>query len=116
MKIALVVLLALTACQSGTETNNQTAAPVPAQKADPQIGTAEQLVRQRVGSRGPVRFVAPRSHVSGGAAIVCGAYEQRGARHRYIVVGGEDAFVEPDTPAGDMAQAFAEFCGDGELG
>ena len=116
MKIAFASLLLLAGCQSGGEANNQAAAPAPAPKADPQVNTAEQRVRQRVGTRGPVRFVETRTSNSGGATIVCGAYEQRGARHRYIVVGGEEAFVEPDTPAGDMAQAFAEFCGDGELG
>ncbi len=116
MKIALASLLVLAACQSGGEANNQTAAPAPAPKADPQVGSAEQLVRQRLGAAAQVRFVQARTGNRRGATIVCGAYEQSGARHRYIVVGGDDVFVEPEMRAGEMERAFAEFCGDGELG
>ena len=116
MKIALASLLMLAACSGGAETNNQSAAAPPAPKADPQVSGAEQLVRQRIGGSAQVRFVEARSHDSDGARIVCGAYEQGGSRQRYIVVGGQEVFVEPQMRAGEMERAFAEFCGDGERG
>ncbi len=46
----------------------------------------------------------------------CGAYQQGGARHRYIVVAGDQAFVEPQMRAGEMERAWSEYCTDGERG
>ena len=103
--------LLLVACQSGAEGNNQMAA-APAVNADPAIAAAEGLVRQQVGERGELSFVAGERKSLDGVTVVCGAYKQSGARQNYIVVNGEDVFVEPEMQAGEMPRAIAEFCGD----
>jgi len=108
-------LLLLTACQAQAPANNQ-AAPAPApQKAAPvsDVSAAEQLVRARIASGGPARFFGARRSASEGVPIVCGLYEQGGRRQRYVVVNGEEAFVEPQMNPGEMGRAVAEFCGQG---
>jgi hypothetical protein len=112
------VLLAplLVACQqAGAPANNQAAAaPVP-QKAAPEsdVSAAERLVRARTAGVGEVHFIGARRSASEGVPIVCGFYEQNGRRQRYVVVNGEDAFVEPQMRPGEMDRAVAEFCGLG---
>jgi hypothetical protein len=108
-------LLLLSACQqAGTAANTQAAlAPAPQKKAAPEgdVGTAERLVRARIG--GEVHFLAVRRSASQGVPILCGFYEQSGHRQRYIVVNGDDTFVEPGMRPGEMDRAVAEFCGQG---
>jgi hypothetical protein len=112
----LAAPLLLTACQqAGAPTNNQAApAPVP-QKAAPvsDVSAAERLVRTRIASGGESRFFGARRSASEGVPIVCGLYEQAGRRQRYVVVNGEEAFVEPQMRPGEMDRAVAEFCGQG---
>ena len=105
--------LALAACQREQAPANE-AAPAPKQ-ATPEgdVGAAERLVRQRIGNGGEVRFSSATRSGADGVPIVCGAYEQSGARHRYIVVGREEAFIEPQMRAGEMDRAVAEFCREG---
>ena len=103
----------LAACQNQAPPNNQTAAtPPPVSPANP-VAIAERLVRDRVAARGAPRFVegAIRRHRE--VIVVCGAYEQAGVRQRYIVVNGEDVFVEPEMAAGEMPRAINEFCAEG---
>ena len=115
MKLLAAPLL-LTACQqAGAPANNQAAAaPVP-QKAAPDgdVAAAERAVRARIGTSGEAHFFGARRSASEGVAIVCGAYEQGGRRQRYIVVNGEEAFVEPQMQPGQMDRAVAEFCREG---
>jgi hypothetical protein len=112
------VLLAplLVACQQAeAPANNQAAAaPVP-QKAAPEsdVSAAERLVRARIAGGGAARFIGARRSASEGVPIVCGVYEQGGHRQRFVVVNGEEAFVEPQMNAGEMDRAVAEFCGQG---
>lgn len=114
MRFALAPLLLLAACQrEGTPAANE-AAPAPKQAApESDIGAAERLVRQRIGNAGDVRFSGATRSASEGISIVCGSYEQRGTRHRYIVVNREEAFIEPRMRAGEMDRAAAEFCREG---
>ena len=103
----------LAACQSGQPANNQAAvAPPPASPANP-VAIAERLVRERVGARGEIRFVEGGIRQHQGVIVVCGAYEQAAGRQRYIVVNGEDVFIEPEMAAGQMALAVNEFCAEG---
>ena len=103
----------LAACQSDQPANNQvTAAPPPVSPANP-VAIAERLVRERVAARGTPRFVESAIRRHQGVIVVCGAYEQAGSRQRYIVVNGEDVFVEPEMAAGQMALAVNEFCAEG---
>lgn len=113
MRLALAPLL-LAACQQAEAPPNKAmAAPPP--KADDMgdLSAAERLVRQRIGAGGELRFSGARRSASEGVPIVCGFYEQGGRRSRYIVVGGEEAFVEPRMRAGEMDRAVAEFCREG---
>jgi hypothetical protein len=110
----LGIAIALAACQSAPEANNQTAAtPAPAAAPETPVAIAERLIRARVAAQGEPRFeqAALRNHQ--GVNVVCGAYSQGQARHRYIVVNGEDVFVEPEMAAGEMPRAINEFCGEG---
>jgi len=97
MRLAAAPLLLLGACgQSEAPANNVAeAAKAPAIEGD--VGTAQRLVREKLGeaeARG-ISFSEPRRSRSEGVTIICGAYTQAGANQRYIVVGGEDAYVEP---------------------
>ncbi|MGQ0659268.1 hypothetical protein [Sphingosinicella sp.] len=114
MRAAVLAMPMLVACQSGAPANNQTAA-APANAAAPSdpLATAERLVRARVSQRGELRFVEARVRDHQGVAVVCGAYEQSGRQQRYIVVNGEDVFVEPEMAAGEMPRAINLFCAEG---
>ncbi len=103
--IGLGSAFALAACQSGAPAN--TAAP-----ADP-LAVAERLVRSRVEQHGALRFVEARVRSNQGVTVVCGAYEQGGRQQRYILVDGQDVFVEPEMAAGEMPRAVNEFCAEG---
>jgi len=111
---ALFALPMLAACQSAAPANNQTTA-APANVAAPSdpLATAERLIRARVSQRGELRFVEARVRDHQGVAVVCGSYEQGGRQQRYIVVNGEDVFVEPEMAAGEMPRAINLFCAEG---
>ncbi len=111
---ALLALPLLAACQNAAPANNQTAAASAnvVAPSDP-LATAERLVRARVSQRGALRFVEARVRDHQGVGVVCGAYEQGGRQQRYIVVNGEDVFVEPEMAAGEMPRAINEFCAEG---
>ncbi|MGE0180195.1 MAG: hypothetical protein AB7O91_10300 [Sphingomonas sp.] len=113
MRAVMLAMPMLAACQSDQPANNQTvAAPAPASPANP-IAIAERLIRARVGERGQPRFVQGTIRRHQEVIVVCGAYEQAGARQRYIVVNGEDVFIEPEMAAGEMSRAINEFCAEG---
>ena len=114
VRAALLAAPMLAACQSGAPANNQTvaAATNAAAPSDP-LAVAERLVRARVQQRGEIRFVEARVRNHQGVAVVCGAYEQGGGQQRYIVVNGEDVFVEPEMSPGEMPRAVNEFCAEG---
>jgi pyruvate/2-oxoglutarate dehydrogenase complex dihydrolipoamide acyltransferase (E2) component len=105
----------LAACQQATApANNQAAAPVPQKAAaESDVSAAQRLVRARLGGGGDVQFRDVHRSASDGVPIVCGTYAQGGRTQRYIVVNGEDAFVEPQMQPGEMDRANAEFCGEG---
>jgi hypothetical protein len=109
-----LVGLSLAACQqTGAPADNQVAVAPKAVLPQPEsdVGRAQRLVRERLGTLSEIAFANPRRAASGGIMIICGDYHQAGATHRYIVVGGEDVFVEPQMERGEMDRAFAEFCG-----
>ena len=112
-------VLALAACRSGPETNNQ-AEPAPdantAAGAESEAAAAERLVRARIGSNGEASFGQPQTGTRQGVSVVCGSYRQGGREHRYIAVNRDDVFIEPEMREGEMPRAIAEFCGDGERG
>jgi hypothetical protein len=116
MRAALVVLLMLSACRQAEAPANKAAAAPPPPTVLGDVGTAEHLVRQRIGNNAQVRFTEVRRRAADGVPIICGAYQQGGARQRFIVVGGEEAFVEPQMRAGEMERAFGHYCTDGERG
>lgn len=119
MRAALALLLVLAGCQRAEAPANKAAPAAPpaaAPAAEGDVGAAQRLVRQRVGTTGELHFADARRRAANGVAIVCGAYQQGGVRQRYIVVGGEEAFVEPRMRAGEMERAWGEYCTDGERG
>jgi len=121
LSAAVVPALALVACGRDEPVADNRARPAPPAAAAPvqpegAVGTAERRVRERLGNPRGLTFANPRRGASEGVPIVCGDYEQDGATRRYIVVGGEEVFVEPRMGPGEMDRAFAEFCGDGERG
>ena len=107
----------LTACQqAGPPANHAAAAPAPKQAAPvSDVSAAERLVRASIAAGGEARFFGARRSASDGVPIVCGLYEQGGRRQRYVVVNGEEAFVEPRMRPGEMDRAVAEFCGQGNV-
>jgi len=114
MRSAPAALLLLTACQrEQAPADDVAAAPKQAAAPDGDVAAAERLVRERIGVRTGIRFSNATRSASGGVPIVCGSYEQNGARHRYIVVGREEAFIEPRMRAGEMERAVGEFCREG---
>jgi hypothetical protein len=114
MRAALFAMPMLAACQSGAPANNQTAAaPTNAAAPSDPLAVAERLVRARVGQRGELRFVEARVRDHQGVAVVCGIYAQAGRQQRYIVVDGQDVFVESEMTAGEMPRAVNEFCAEG---
>ena len=104
------------AANNPAEAPANAAATAPAPEGQSDVSTAERKVRERLGNPQGVTFSNPRRGASEGVRIICGDYEQGGQSQRYIVVGGEDVFVEPQMRPGEMDRAFAEFCGDGERG
>lgn len=113
MKLALAALLLLAACQRAETPANQAAPAAPPRADQGDVSAAERLVRQRLGTTGEIHFSGARRSAADGVAIVCGGYEQGGSRQRYIVVGADEAFIEPQMQAGEMDRAFAEFCREG---
>ena len=105
-------LLLLAGCQQADVVANQSAPPAAAELPKGDVSVAEGIVRQRLGNPQGLRFADAQRSASGGVPIICGAFEQGGQRHRYIVVGGEEAFIEPQMGAGEMDRAFGEFCGE----
>lgn len=113
VRLAFAPLL-LAACQQAepAPAGNQ-AAPAPRADSNGDVAAAERIVRARIGTTGEIHFFGARRSASEGVPIVCGLYQQGGVRQRYIVVGGEEAFVEPQMQAGEMDRAVAEFCREG---
>jgi hypothetical protein len=98
------------AADNSTTANAAAVAPQP----EGPVSRAERLVRAQLGNPQGLAFSNPRRGASEGVPIICGDYQQGGQRHRYIVVAGEEVFVEPSMPPGEMDRAFPEFCGEGE--
>ncbi len=112
MRAAIFLPAALAACQGATPANNQTAAaPTPAAQPETPVAVAERLIRARVGAY--ARFVEAAVRAHQGVNVVCGAYQQGDRRQRYIVVNGEDVFIESEMAAGEMPRAINEFCAEG---
>ncbi|HEY5710829.1 MAG TPA: hypothetical protein VIT38_02945 [Allosphingosinicella sp.] len=116
MRLALAALLLLVACRQAEAPANKAAVAPPAPAVVGDVTAAQRLVRQRLGTGGEIRFTDVQRRASDGVPIICGAYEQAGVRQRYIVVGGEEAFVEPQMRAGEMERAVGLYCTDGERG
>ncbi len=105
------IATALAACQAAPAANNQAAAtPTPAAPTSP-AAVAERLVRQQAGAE--ARIVAAQARRHEGVVVICGAYEQGGRRHRYIVVNAEQVWLEPNMSPGEMPRAVNEFCAEG---
>lgn len=115
MRLAAAPLLLLGACGQPDAPANNVAAPAKAPEIEGDVGIAQRLVREKLGEAGArgISFSEPRRSRSEGVTIICGAFTQAGRAHRYIVVGGEDAFVEPQMGPGEMDRAFVEFCNQG---
>ena len=103
----------LAACDRNEPANNQATANAAAPQPEGAVGRAERLVREQLGNPQGLAFVNPRRSASEGVPIICGEYRQGASSHRYIVVDGEDVFVEPRMVPGEMDRAFGEFCDDG---
>ena len=106
-----VLLLLLAGCQQSAPPANQAAAePVELPKGD--VSVAEGIVRQRLGNPQDLVFAEAQRSASQSVPIICGAFEQNGERQRYNVVGGREAFIEPQMEAVEMDRAFTEYCGE----
>jgi len=108
--LALPILLA--GCQQA-ELPSNAVEPVKARAVDTDVTAAQRMVRERLGTTGEITFGEATRSASEGVRIVCGAFRQGEARHRYIVVGDVQAFIEPQMAAGEMDTAYAEFCREG---
>ena len=107
-------LLLVAACERDeVGGNNQAQANGAAAQPESDVGTAERLVRERLGNAQGLTFANPVRTASEGIPLVCGQYTQGGATHRYVVVAGEDVFLEPEMEPGEMERAYAEFCREG---
>ena len=120
MRAAVAPLILLTACQRGeAPADNRQAAAAPAPKAaqpESEVAKGERLVRTAIGGNSAaITFTPPQRVTHQGVPVQCGEYRQGAERQRYIVVNGEQAFIEPRMRAGEMDRAFVEFCG-GERG
>ena len=113
MRLAAAPILLLAGCQQAEAPANQAASVPSAELPKGDVSVAEGIVRQRLGNPPDLRFADAERSASQGVAIICGAFEQGGRRQRYIVIGGEEAFVEPQMQAGEMDRAFREYCGEG---
>ena len=114
--LGLVAALLLAACnRAEAPANNQAAAAPQATgtASEGDVAVAERLVRERLGNPQGLVFGNPMRTASEGVTIVCGDYARGAERQRYIVVGGEDAFLEPEMQPGEMDRYFAEFCAEG---
>ena len=117
-RVALAPLLLVAACNGAdASANDQAAAPANAAAAASQpqgdVSVAEAKVRERLGNPEGLTFANARRGASEGVPIICGEYRQGDARQRYLVVDGEETFVEPQMQPGEMDRAFGEFCADG---
>ena len=108
---AAVPLILLAGCQQADVPANQSAAAPATELPKGDVSKAEAVVRQRLGNPQDLRFADAERSASPGVPIICGRFEQGGAQHRYIVIGGEEAFIEPQMEQGEMDRAFTEFCG-----
>lgn len=118
IRLALLPLTLLAACQNRPAPANNAAAPQ-AKAVPPPLddrAVAERVVRSRLGNPQGLAFSNARVHVTDRVPIVCGDVERNGRRERYIVVDGEAVFVESRMRAGEMDRAVREQCGDGERG
>jgi len=114
VRLALAPVLLLAGCQRAeAPADRAEPAPAPQPAGQGEVGAAERLVRERLGTTGEIHFFGARRSAADGVPIVCGLYEQGGVRRRYIVVGGEEPFIEPRMRAGVMDRAYAEFCREG---
>ena len=113
----MTLCLSLTACdRAGAPANNQAAAPANSAQAtvEGDVAVAERVVRERLGNPQGLVFANPRRTASEGVTIICGDYARGAERQRFIVVGGEDAFLEPEMQPGEMDRYFTEFCAEGQ--
>ena len=118
MRPLVALLLLPAACQNQPQTvaNAQPAAPAAANAVQPRddLGRARQAVQRRLGNVEDLVFTDGRVYGDARVPIVCGTViRDRGRGERYIVVGGEEAFVEPRMRPGEMDRAVAEFCREG---
>jgi hypothetical protein len=115
--VGLAALFLLAACDRGEAPANNLAAAAPqaqATEAEGDVAAAERQVRERLGNPQGLVFGNPLRTASEGVTIICGDYARGAERQRYIVVGGEDAFLEPEMQPGEMDRYFAEFCAEGQ--
>ena len=117
MKAFPLLLVALAGCGQ----QKQAAVAQPAQAAAPVVdraalATAEKLVRARLANSDAVKFGAATAYDNEGVEIVCGTFDHKdpdgtaATGQRYIAVGGEQSFVEPEMREGEMDKAVAQFC------
>jgi hypothetical protein len=113
--VRLALLLLPAACQNQPQNlgNAQPAAPAAANAVQPRddLARAYQAVQRQLGNVEDLTFTNARVYGDERVPIVCGTVARdRGRSERYIVVGGEEAFIEPQMRAGEMDRAAAEFC------
>lgn len=115
MRMLLLPLLLLVACNRGEGPANDPSEAANAAAAQPEsdVGKAERLVRERLGNARDVAFANPVRTASGTIGIVCGEYRQGSETHRYVVIDGEDVFLEPQIGEEEMDRGYAEFCREG---
>jgi hypothetical protein len=116
--VRLALLLIPAACQNQPQTaaNAQPAAAAAANAVQPRddLVRAYQAVERQLGNVEDLTFTNARVYGDERVPIVCGTVARdRGRSERYIVVGGEEAFVEPQMRSGEMDRAVAEFCREG---
>ena len=115
--LPLVILLAACSQQKQAAVVEQPTRAAPAVDRAA-LATAEKLVRARLANPDAVKFSAAASYENEGVEIVCGTFNHKDpdgtavSGQRYIAVGGEQSFVEPEMAEGEMDKAVAQFCRD----
>jgi hypothetical protein len=80
------------------------------------VATAETLVRGKLVNPDAAKVPAAAAYDNDGVEIVCGTFDHRdpdgtaATGQRYITVGGEQSFLEPEMGKAEMDKAYAQFC------
>jgi hypothetical protein len=113
---AMLAALALAGCEQSAEDKAKAAAAKAAEDAK-RFAAAEKVIRGKLAQGADVKFRDMKSYDNDGVNIVCGvgdaAFPGKPVHsQRFIVVGGDEAYMDMTMEAGEMDRALKEFCTD----